>query len=493
MCGALFSIGFSERWEATKSSPGFADGSWRSHSVFTARFARQWYEVGWLESKLRLHFTAHHVVTRSQPNIYSSYPSGFLVPVYLWVLLVRQVPNLEMVMQMSVWLFLFTGFLAGLFAYLWCRQGRYSLLFSLLLGACSAAFYFFSAAASRYYPATWWPDTLAPTWFLLLLLHEFFLRKRIGRALVAWEFTLFFAACFTDWLLVLLVFAIAFLRRLRGDSWRESLMPLSGLIAVLLHLWTVVGSGYWQSFLGKVALRTSGLVQENVGSESGSWLHNFESHFGGGTFTLFLAVGVLAIVLLIWRVWKRGRSPSVDLFLLLTLPCYLHALVLLQHYRGHPYNVLKWAMIFALLPAVLIFPGRKWLATMVAVVGLSLGYATFSYRETPGDGWLEAKPENIAICEMLSRHQTYYTIMFTPDTPWGDALISTANCYYPLQSYAKPMDAFKEFIRVNWRRRFEEKIEAMAFFRKEPSSEWRAYLGQRIESTPNGTLYSVSW
>lgn len=468
--------------------PGLADGTWRSLNSYSVWFAEYWRRGGF-DGKLHFNnFTAEGV---HSPQFYSSYPPGFMFPAYAVSWAAGVAPSFSFFAALGIGLHLFTSFLVGILLLLYGREEGEGAVMAALAALGAAAVYSFAPPAQIFYTAAWWPDTLAPTWMLILLLYELFLRARVRESWRAGlEVALAFASVYTDWLLVLFLFALIFAR------WREKQRPLwpfaLGLGAsVGVHLAFLLQTGVWPEFVTKISQRLGLLpVAPNEVPNIGSWFDMLRV-FGSGyayVIYLFVAVGVALVA------WRRVRYRQISLrdqiIFFLALPCFAHNLLLLQHYRMHDYNTLKFTLLLAIFPFLFVI-GRRWALGILLLA--TIAYYPAARARTLGwwSARLDAPKAEVEGCRLVAQNQKFPDYFFSPDFSTGQKFWLMPICYVTVREAKSPEILMNDYLKtanMEDRAKYGDK-NIRVFFTEAPPSEWRRYL-TLLASSEAGFVYS---
>lgn len=481
LCVALFRVDHQRRLAATQGTPGFADGSWRVLSVYSLNFARYWYRGGAFASGFALHFEPYNPRVAEARNVYYSYPPGFLIPLYAAALGSGHEPDLGFVLRMSLRLHRLTCFLAGLLVFLSALRAGRAWLTSLQCAVASAALFYFLPAACHYYPATWWPDSLAPAAVLLLLLYELFARelaaKTLARTAAVTEALLFFALACVDWLPVLVVLFLGARRFRDGLRGRAFWPPLAGAAGVVFwQMGSVLSLGGMGDFLAKIASRTGYVPTLSEEKNYAGWQALLGEEFFPGAYWLFCATCAVTVILLIWWLLHRHRSNARDFFLCVSLPVVLHYFIVSQHYRGHSYNAVKWALMAAVLPAAGLLSRRRWLRGVSVVGFCTLACLVYVTRDEDfAFGGVEARDSELRVCRSLTERAQGNALFVTDDEDLYNRVFPLPQCYVTMFLARNEAD-FAEIRRRDQKDGVGD-VPTWWFSRREPSAGWRKILG----------------
>lgn len=487
---ALFKVNSYPRQQLFDECPGFADGSWRSLSGYSTIFLKRWYRAGAIQSDMELQIGPFQQINKSD-RAYVSYPAGFLLPLHWWSLLRGEEPDLEFVMRASHWLLLLMALVGGGITLLCALKSPFPLWLSPLLGLASASVILFSPATSIYYPAAWWPDTVAPLYLLVLVAYEVFARDRLwkwGAKLAASaECALFLAACYSDWLPFLVLFIAGICR------WRDGLpasrfgaLVIAPSLVIALHLAQALKLDRWPAFLDKVSQRIGAEpTPANEALNIIPWQTIWENFFGAHTFWLKLVFGAILLGLWVWRLRRRKVPPAVSFLLLLTTPCFLHNLILLQHYQMHPYNIVKWGVVLAIAPAALLITRQRSLASIAAILMLVSAIASYQKRPNPNAAAMNSERWQCEACKLIARHQSFDDVFFSPNLDTEKMYYLGPVCYFPVFRATSPADVRNQLRQLQGQD--SNNLSGKLFFSEVPGQEWNTLISkQPIGRTPSG-------
>lgn len=318
------------RRELLNEVPGYADNTWRHMSALAANALDNMHHASQSWSWIVPNLFPNDALG-GQTWRYSSYPQGFLfLPLLLRKIFV-EVPTNEILFWISVANMVFFGILAGIIAGLAAKKmcdNRWiwfgALIFTPISLMTSYHVYVF-------FPGVWWPD-IAGLSCVAVLVVWFLVRDpdQWPVAIPIVDVTLCFFTAWTDWYGLITVSVFIWITRRERRAYFGFIGLSAALMLYLIPIFflgdlTVVGTKFLQRSV--YGARTTPLdivpFTARLGRELG-------------------VVGSLVMVCALFLSLKRQKWV-----ILLLVPTLLHSILFLEHYRGHPYEWIKWCFVSA--------------------------------------------------------------------------------------------------------------------------------------------------
>jgi hypothetical protein len=501
---AVFAYTVHVRQPTFAKFPASGDNLWRQLSNGALMMAKNWQHAGPAESKWLMNFRPVSVELTPRISPYISYPPFFVALPYALHKLTGIKITLGLLMALSLLFhaalvllvfFLLYFFLGG--------NGESGPLFFATLGGFLAATL---PPAVLYYQNAWWADVaVLPFFVALILLDQGASRWKEKSWFEPLRYAVVIAGVCTDWLFYVLL-GFLFLKNIsarpRQILWKQYLAPAALYLA--LHLALVANAGLIPALSTKIQQRT-GILAEHLGWELGTrfWLYRFRTEFGLTGLAFYLLL--FALQPLLWAAFffrHRFGQKSRELLELTCVaagPLFLHSLILHQHYYEHTYNLLKFILLFALVPTAAyaiwwqtsgISARKKWAAFTFAAI-LTGAYASTFPRIYES---FYAAPFNLPAgmqkrCEAVEQNTSYEDILFSPDffsyvhpqlvekmlpNPLGDW--GFVACYKTIYLALSPREA--RYHLAVWRNLENKKFRASLLLPgdKPPPLQWRPFL-----------------
>jgi hypothetical protein len=382
----------------------------------TTSAARMWAHNWWAEGALRMRFaTPYSPLSVETPwltdvTIYQSWPPGTFVPIYLLAKFLDIEPSVPLINWFNV---VNHGMIALAVAFTGFNIARVNKLHVVACGliAVGVAFpilyprglvYFFS----QVYCVTIAILLYAAAFILLESLSYVAKSPRDRKMLFAIQLLVIYLAFFVDWLSYTL-FAFWLLLRLIGGhfgfverySRRQliglALLPVSAFIIYLTWRFTTPGSlaktqGLFASLYElawKIAYRMNLTDDHHITGFTETFIEMHAYYYSPHVFLLIVGATLATAVLLalsfrlaVDPVERRSIFASASLLVLVTVPFYVHMLLLYQHTFIHRWAIAKvmfaYALIpFALLPISAVVFLRLWLRSRTAKSSFQTGSA----------------------------------------------------------------------------------------------------------------------
>lgn len=435
---------------------------WQSQTAWTVKFARNWYREGalnlgllMLERPLAVDAT---VYMARLP--YVSYPSGFVVPIYLLSLVGQTEPTVSLVMAYNLFNHWLISLLLGLTAYILVLGIGWRRRVALGFAAVPILLELLLPVSLYFHQNVWFSDqAVILPWTLVIFLEAVSIVWRRPAWLKVIQAMVIIWGLFSDptlFVFVLLVMLVIGVRRKgvgRSDRTWELAFGAMALASLAAYYWYTVWRTHsltmlWHKFLVRTA------IIDPIKGTDGVHLIDFFNQFWGhwflqdyGVFALFaiwaslLLVVSLSCYLVIYRGVARELKSICQVAALVTLPPFLQVYVFRHHSIVHEFSVMKFALplslvVFVLAPiavflllretSVGVWPGRRWpgwqkrapIWLCLACLCLSAAYACKVHGRWRG---FFPPPDNRieSIGNFVGRNTDYSDIAFSPDIEIG--------------------------------------------------------------------------
>lgn len=401
------------------------DESWRSLTDLGLMFATAWYLDNPIRTRFILQMNPTSVEQGNWKMAYASYPPAFVAPVYLASLILRRPPTIELLMNISLIAHLILALILGLITIELIETAGGTAGQGLLLGVTASAMILYLPAPLLYFQNVWWPDSAGLPCFAAVLYLE------RNRKYPKTQLAILLLGCLTDWLNLILGAVIVAKRLLLKDDRgrRASTLPMLAVMSLFVAFmaWYENLHSSFQEIYNKLSQR-SGALRESGSTWSdfvaGYWGRTFPSHYGIIGLVVLMIITLASLFYIIARSRKRiASSAAFKLLFLAIVPMLLHATLLKQHYYHHPYNNLKFAIPFSLLPAALfvllkpLFRRRSLCLALAAGGPALLLFLLFPIFEIRNQLNGNLPPEVIASGLFLRHNTDYRDIVFSSDQP----------------------------------------------------------------------------
>lgn len=331
----------------------------------TVKFVDNWLEDGILNDGFLMLERPKSIESNfvSFRDIYASYPSGAIIPVYLMKLVIPGVDTIYAVHSWNLFNQYLIGLLIAAFVYLSLpRQDKKHNAF--VFSALSGASYIFLRKAFYWHEMAYFADQAAILPFAVILMLEMLIRTRVsGRGVILLGQSFFlFVLMSIDYLAVPVALVLWSCRILypmdskdKGFAWRiafgsgvQIFSPV--LVSLVLFLASVYLNGQGDRLFGMFLVRT-GIV------DSVSWKFPFRmmQHIGyPESFAFLFSCWILFVKL------RAVRDPSLVVCRVAFLAVLLHTLMLTSHSAVHGFSGLKFQLplslaFFGVIPSLTLF------------------------------------------------------------------------------------------------------------------------------------------
>ncbi len=352
------------------SFPFLEDGTWRSVTVDALSFLTNSLNAKSLLGVISLDFQVPNSV--AGPQIYFSYPQGFLFFPYLYFKIRGAIPTLESLYIYSLFNQALVGFLISATVFFAVKDLCGKIWSAIFLALAAQATFFFLPPIYFWYGNTWWPDTAALTSVGLLLFWSVFQDKvtnpkiRNGTEF----FVLLLNGC-TDWFSLLVALSYVGLKFERTKR-RENLRRIGAVAAGLFfYAIPILTNKAGIKAIASVFLKRTNLTANEIDGR----IHSFSQFWQLLSWqmtpwpVLFYAIFLLFTLGAGIYFLKSNKNPRyrkiATIAFLITIPAILHLGILAEHYANHPFEILKFALaasilVPAFLPAVFLARFSQW-------------------------------------------------------------------------------------------------------------------------------------
>ena len=394
----------------------------------------------------------------SDQYIYSSYPPGFVLPVY-WLTLLS---GKDAGPALMVWVSLASQFLVALLlsftVLLLLRQTGFGAATATLLAATPPAIGLFTPAM-YFHTSTYFADQAVLPWFALFVFLETARAHAAGRAravINAAQAVVMFFGAFTDYLFWCVAFVVWLVRLWRGEfgaslvqiARRSAVFAAPALSAVAVFIAQVAFIGkltlLWETMISRMAMNEplAAALGRSTGAEKNFseyaeifWQIHVPQWLGENAAMILwgaLALLVAGIVLSSFGKKPRGAlEDALGLFACLLLPCFLQVNLLANHSGIHNFSTLKFtlplAVLPALLPPILLHAYARFnppithkkmrliqTALTAGVLAALLFWAVGLERANLLKGFPPVQPAWKSSGDFIAQNTDYYDVVFSP-------------------------------------------------------------------------------
>ncbi|WP_044537257.1 hypothetical protein [Bradyrhizobium sp. LTSP885] len=354
----------------------------------TTSEASMWARMWWDEGPLKMWFStpiAPRSIEAPERVLYESWPPGAFVPVYLIAMALGREPSVPIVNWINTGEHGLIALAAALIAFNIASMNRIGKVSSGLI-AVGVSFPILLSRGPLYVFSQVYDVTNAVLIYttLFLLLETLFYsaqREREKRIITAFELVIIFTAFFVDWLSYTL-FAFWIFSRLAASYFGvETRMRMRGVIALCLLPMSAFGLYLvWRFFAPDSMARQLGVatsvhqlflkIQQRMNLSSDSPISGFMDAFVGQIHTDFytpiafalIAGSTLATLVLVMIAFRRACDPAErkavfatgSILFLVTVPFYVHMLILYEHTFIHRWAIMKAMLAYGLVPFALL-------------------------------------------------------------------------------------------------------------------------------------------
>lgn len=351
----------------------------------TIKFATFWHQEGpmnlkWAMLESPLSFETPTLEAR---NIYPSYPSGTIVPLYLLSKIFNHEPNLAFVHVYNLANHLIITLL--LFFLVFELLDKLELKMRSLLAFLSGTYYLLLPGPIYWHQNVFFSDQAVILPFILAIFLE--LKKdRTQKNIYHWLLLpVLFWGLMTDWFYYVFL-GMLFFKRLWMKQFKSSMLLVGvGFFSLSLFFYQLYILDVFPLLKAKFLIRT-GMAGEEAELVrhffKKFWLGHVSKQFGyGGPWFLLLSF-YLFIPLFFYKLIKKQLTPEkLELgssIFLLSVPCLVQIYLLMNHSVVHDFSVLKFSLMmsavpFFLLPQYFELP-RKWANGLIILSLLNLLY-----------------------------------------------------------------------------------------------------------------------
>ncbi|GBC60670.1 hypothetical protein DENIS_1627 [Desulfonema ishimotonii] len=350
---------------------------WLSGS--TLKFSKNWYADGPLKLRFGMVENPDSVEfpDLSSREPYPSYPSGVILPIYALSKLRGHTPTPSLLMKYNLLNHLFIAFFLGLTIFIFLLRIGYGHFYSTLLAMLPICVELLLPAPLYWHQNVFFADQAVILPFVLcvfleLLRGEFRNRHTARHFLNFLQVTVMAYGFFTDWLFVF-VGLVVYLKRLFCGELSKGFFPMvrasilfwmPPVLVMALFTLQLRLLGILNMIVGRFLWRT-GMSGADDGTDrffNQFWDGHIRAGYGKfGEVLLWLSLAVF-ILLLMYAIFQRFRNRADDMKMrqalsltgMYLLPCFMQIYFLKNHSFLHDFSALKFSIVLATVPFVLI-------------------------------------------------------------------------------------------------------------------------------------------
>ena len=343
----------------------------------TITFLKNWYKEGAINLKFTMLINPGSIEfpDLSSRIIYTHYPPGVMIPVYMISKIANIEPGADLVMGYN----LANHFLIALFLALTCfvflRKIKLNFSYSFLLAISPILIELLTPGPLYWHQNVFWTDEVIMLPFILLVFLEVLkdekYNKKIKISIEVIQGILVFYGVLTDWLFVF-VAIILYIKRIANKELGKNIKDIIKktvyffipfISAILLYVVQVSYYKMWPE-ISERFLYLSGIKKNVVGFFNTFWLTWIKEAYGLiGLILLGITIIILfvLIILIIYR-YSRHKKNNIaiieytNLSSLLIIPCLIQIYLFKNHSFIHNFSALKFSLALSLLPLA-ILPG----------------------------------------------------------------------------------------------------------------------------------------
>ena len=445
----LYTLNIRKPWFGTLSN---YHHQWLTGS--TVEYAYNWYKEGPFNLKFALLQDPKSVesVTFNSRSPYFSYPSGTVLPIYIISKILNRTPSPSMVMAYNLSNHLLITLLLSFSTFVILLRLKLNVTVTFLFALIPIFLELLLPGTLYWHQNVFWADQAVILPFVFLIFLEIIKNKPlIGRPLLIiniLEYLTIFYGIFTDWLFIPVVFTVVILRtivlkkkNIKNIIRNTSVYITSAILSLGLFAWQIY---YFHAFN---TLKDTFLFRSASNEIGEVYIKNFPLRFvqeigyayGLGGDILILLSALIFIISLVFLITHKhhikkdinnGLSQLLLYISLVAFPCIIQVLILRNHTYIHDFSVLKFSLVIALIPLVLI-PVLLWqwsqnikyfkkysLRTQVILLCISLlGCGLYLKNTFPEYKKLFYPPDKIIEerGEFIFNNTSFYDVVFSPD------------------------------------------------------------------------------
>ncbi|HPO48925.1 MAG TPA: hypothetical protein PLO89_01240 [Spirochaetota bacterium] len=344
----------------------------------TIKFVNMWYRENPFKIGFGMFFNPASVEFKnlSERQVYSSYPAGSLVPLYLMGFFNGKNVDFDLLRIYNLLNHFFIGFLLSLIIFLILKKINVNVVTDFSLSVIPPLLYFLLPPTLYWHQNVFFTDQAVILPFALIVFIELLKDCKINNLKVN-EFLKFLSALTvfygvsTDWFFCIIVLALYFKKIINFEFGsnildfikRSFFFFIPTIAAILLFLAQALLIGGMKRLINIFLFRT-GLDGNKIVFDfyRQFWKNHIE--FGFGNISLYLIFGSLLAFILIalylflfYFLKKRKISDNVKIifntYFLLSIPCFIQVYLLSNHSVIHPFSILKFAVPISIIPFVL--------------------------------------------------------------------------------------------------------------------------------------------
>lgn len=345
----------------------------------TLLVSKQWYREGMLRLRAGVYCNPRSIEfpTLASRGIRSSYPPGAVVPLHCFSILVGHEPTISLLMAFNLLNHFLIAVLLSLTVFVLLRQMHYGYPDAFVLSLAPILLELLLPAPFYHHQMGFFPEQAVILLFVLYVFLEVVRDGLTGRRLLALLSVLqglvAFLGILTDWLFAFVALCVYLKRVARGGMGRPFLpfvkrsvaFWFSFGLALLLFAAQLWSLDQFQSLWQRFAVRT-GMTSRKPFSLH-PYLRFCEWHMvrGYGKIGVVLlcatliGLGLVLAYACLRRIRRKepseNMSRALGLTFMLSMPCFLH-LLLLKNHSAHPFHyfaALKFSVPLATVPFVL--------------------------------------------------------------------------------------------------------------------------------------------
>lgn len=328
----------------------------------TIKFTTNWYREGMVNLKFAMLETPLSIETPSIQlrNPYPSYPPGTIVPIYILSKVFNYSPDVKLV---QIYNYFNHWIISVLLCYLaWNLLSHLSTKLRFFLSLLAPLTYLLMPGPLYWHQTVYFSDQAVILPFILALVLEFKLDKTKKCKYFWLQYIVHFIGLMTDWFYYVFIGVLFIKRIINKQSIKQIFsLVLIGIICLSIFFYQLHVLDILPALKQKLLIRTGISGEENELVKkffSKWWLGHVAKQFGYiGPWFLLISYYLFIPLFLFGMIKKIMSDKSKELanyIFLISIPCLLQVYLLMNHSVVHDFSVLKFTVVLALIPFILL-------------------------------------------------------------------------------------------------------------------------------------------
>lgn len=454
-----YTVGIREPWMGKINEE---NNQWLTGS--TLKFSTNWY----VENPLNLKFTmlenpkSIEFSTLSSRVLYTSYPPGTVIPIYILSKIVGHKPTLTLIMKYNLFNQFLIAFLLSLIVFFTFLQLKLDIRSAFIFSIIPILLELTLPGPLYWHQNVFFSDQaiilpFVSFIFLEIIRTNYAKNKRALTTLSIIQAIIMFYGILTDWLFVFIALTVYIKRIFSKEMFREInirefltksiIYWFPGIISITLFIIQIYSLNYINSTIEKGLFRTgispegSSEITNFIGQMQIKFFNDYGSLITYIFFISLIICLIISILITIKYLKDRKIEDNIKKILkilyttgLLAIPCFLQILIFKNHSFVHPFSVLKFSVPIAIIPFVftplilylilkdlkfnkinLKLPNINYLF-ILSLLSLVLVSGILIYEHYPNTNYFPKINNSDAILgHSIHKNTKYNDIVFSPD------------------------------------------------------------------------------